>query len=90
MRNHASIVALFDTNDNDVNEQKIVNMASRSNGVYVDVANNDDTGVTPRGHAASYELRPSTSPTDANDQSTMEALTKDCNNSKLPPISITT
>ena len=111
----------FDTNNNGMNESKIVDMALRNNGIYVNVTNNNDIGVTPRGYtvlleyakkyacelytdAQDYtwhanrkevqpidlklasELRSSTSPTDTNTQSIMEALAEDCNSIPLPPI----
>ena len=58
------------------------------NGAHANVTNNDDTGVVLRGNTEASELHPSTSPTDTNAQSTMEALAEDCNSVSLLPMSI--
>ena len=73
-----------------MNESKIVDMALLNNGIHVNVTKNNDTCVSPRGHAASSESRPSTSPADTNAQLTKEALAEDCTNGPLPHMPVTT
>ena len=37
----------FNNNNNGMNESKIVEMALRNNGIYVNIKHNNDIGVTP-------------------------------------------
>ena len=58
LSNDASAISSFlssDANKNDMNESKIVDVALHDNGLCVNVANNNDVGVAPRGHTALLE-----------------------------------